>query len=190
MSDDEYHRLLNELPKAIHGALTWTKLVSRIMQAGRRAGLSDIQIRDDAWDKCQGHISESMFRGLMPPTAKHQEKVNKRYALKISASGQSNSNNKEIDIPPPKQEIKEVVMHSETIQEDSHMEFRRKIELEPKPVIHETSTEIKQDRKPVFELVFDPAPIDRDRTQVFILTINADTGELIKYKAVGRKSIK
>ena len=40
------------------------------------------------------------------------------------------------------------------------------------------------------EVVFDPAPIDRDRTQVFIIEIDIVTKKVIKYKTVGRRSIK
>ena len=42
----------------------------------------------------------------------------------------------------------------------------------------------------IIEVVFDPAPIDRDRTQVFIMQIDIVTKKVIKYKTVGRRSIK
>ena len=41
----------------------------------------------------------------------------------------------------------------------------------------------------MIEVVFDPAPIDRDRTQVFIMQIDPVARKVIKYKTVGRRTI-
>jgi hypothetical protein len=42
----------------------------------------------------------------------------------------------------------------------------------------------------IIEVVFDPAPIDRDRTQVFIMQIDIVNKKVKNYKTVGRRSIR
>ena len=71
--------------------------------------------------------------------------------------------------------------------------------LPPPPEVHQEAEIVREPPKAIvepipisktIEVVFDPAPIDRDRTQVFIIQIDIVTKKVIKYKTVGRRSIK
>ena len=60
----------------------------------------------------------------------------------------------------------------------------------PRPVIQPITIPIPKAKSNIIKgVIFDPAPIDRDRTQVFILEIDIDTKKVNKYKTVGRRTI-
>ena len=160
MSDDEYNRLLKQFAEKVRGALTWRTYFQRLVNAGRRTGRTDLEIGDDIRREYRGEIPDVTLRKSLPNSFKHQEFTNKPKAIKIIAS--------EPEIPPPP----EVHREAEIIPIGAPDE--------PLP-IPPTKT---------IEVVFDPAPIDRDRTQVFILEIDIVTKKVKKYKTVGRRSIK
>ena len=63
---------------------------------------------------------------------------------------------------------------------------RRQIPPLPQPVV-EVEPIRKQDSN-VVKIIFDPAPIDRDRTQVFIIHYDVSTNTIKKYETVGRRT--
>ena len=72
-------------------------------------------------------------------------------------------------IPPPP----EVVREAEIVREP------------PKPVNEPISIPQR-----IVKIMFDPAPIDRDRTQVFIIHYDVSTSTIKKYETVGRRTLK
>jgi len=110
MSDDEYHRLLKKFAQDVRNALTIKKTFERLIQAGRRTGLTDIQIGDDIKKELKGELGDSTVRKYLPHTMKHEEKINKRYALRVAHQ----SEQPEIDIPPPSHQVVKV---AETYEE-------------------------------------------------------------------------
>jgi hypothetical protein len=173
MSDDEYNRLLKQFAEKVRGALTWRTYFQRLVNAGRRTGRTDLEIGDDIRREYRGEIPDVTLRKSLPNSFKHQEFTNKPKAIKIIAS--------EPEIPPPPevhQEAEIVREPPKPIAEPSTIEVRIGAPNEPLP------------KSETIEVVFDPAPIDRDRTQVFIMQIDIVTKKVIKYKTVGRRSVR
>ena len=166
MSDDEYNRLLKQFAEKVRGALTWRTYFQRLVNAGRRTGRTDLEIGDDIRREYRGEIPDVTLRKSLPNSFKHQEFTNKPKAIKIIAS--------EPEIPPPP----EVHREAEIVREP------------PKPIEEPINLQAPEDQSKTIEVVFDPAPIDRDRTQVFIMQIDIVTKKVTKYKTVGRRSIK
>ena len=167
MSDDEYNRLLKQFAEKVRGALTWRTYFQRLVNAGRRTGRTDLEIGDDIRREYRGEIPDVTLRKSLPNSFKHQEFTNKPKAIKIIAS--------EPEIPPPP----EVHREAEIIQE-----------REPPKRLPETVAVHLNPTPKTIEVVFDPAPIDRDRTQVFIMQIDIVNKKVKTYKTVGRRSIK
>ena len=63
-------------------------------------------------------------------------------------------------------------------------------EIPPPPEVHQEA-EIVRESEPqkIVKIIFDPAPIDRDRTQVFIIHFDKSTDTIKKYETVGRRTI-
>jgi hypothetical protein len=119
MSDDEYHRLLKQFVQKVRNVINIKQSLERLVQAGRKTGLTDLQIGDDIRRELKGELPDVTIRKYLPSTMKHEEKTNKRYAINYRISKQEDSNNKEInlpDIPPPRQEIKEVHLEGHPYQ--------------------------------------------------------------------------
>ena len=166
MSDDEYNRLLKQFAEKVRGALTWRTYFQRLLNAGRRTGRTDLEIGDDIRREYRGEIPDVTLRKSLPNSFKHQEFTNKPKAIKIIAS--------EPEIPPPP----EVHREAEIVREP------------PKPIEEPINLQAPEHQKSTIEVVFDPAPIDRDRTQVFIMQIDIVNKKVKTYKTVGRRSVR
>ena len=86
MSDDEYQRLLDQLPQKLFAVMSWKKFLERLIQAGRKTGRTDLEIGDDIRNKLRGQLDESTVRRYLPITMKHEEKTNKGNARMLHAS--------------------------------------------------------------------------------------------------------
>ena len=89
MSDEEYHRQLKKFVQDVRSALSIKKSFERLVQIGRRTGLTDIQIGDDIRAEFKGELPDSTIRKYLPPSFKHQEKANlylKHDAILVSHS--------------------------------------------------------------------------------------------------------
>ena len=87
MSDEEYHRQLKKFVQDIRTSLTIKKSFERLVQIGRRTGLTDIQIGDDIRAEFKGELPDVTIRKYLPPSFKHQEKSNlyiKHDAIRVS----------------------------------------------------------------------------------------------------------
>lgn len=78
MSEDEYNRLLKELPKKLITALDSHKFIERFIQVGRKTGRTDLQIGDDARAEMGGLIPDRTLRSYLPLSMKHGEKIRLR----------------------------------------------------------------------------------------------------------------
>lgn len=86
MSDEEYHRQLKKFVQDVRSALSIKKSFERLVQIGRRTGLTDIQIGDDIRAEFKGELPDVTIRKYLPPSFKHQEKSNIRYSDAIRVS--------------------------------------------------------------------------------------------------------
>jgi hypothetical protein len=124
MSEDEYNRLLKQFVQKVKNAIHVRVIFDRLIVAGRKTGRTDLQIGDDIRNEFKGELPDSTIRKYLPESFKHTEKGNMRY--RSASAKQLTNNNKEIDIPPPKQEIKEVEPESRylgDIGKDQSKEF-------------------------------------------------------------------
>ena len=71
--------------------------------------------------------------------------------------------------------------------------------IPPRPEVVREAEIVREPPKPIaepiaipkiIEVEFDPDPIDRDRTQKFILQIDPIAKKVMKYKTVGRRTIR
>jgi hypothetical protein len=86
--------------------MTVKQSLERLVQAGRRTGLTDLQIGDDIRRELKGELPDVTIRKYLPSSMKHQEmsrqpNTNNKFAIHVSQN--------EPKIPPPTQEIKEVI---------------------------------------------------------------------------------
>lgn len=95
MSDEEYHRQLKKFVQDVRSALSIKKSFERLVQIGRRTGLTDLQIGDDIRAEFKGELPDVTIRKYLPPSFKHQEKSNTRYSDAIHVS------HPKTEIPPP-----------------------------------------------------------------------------------------
>jgi hypothetical protein len=86
MSDDEYQRLLDQLPQKLFAVMSWKKYLGRLIQAGRKTGRTDLEIGDDIREKLRGQLDDSTVRRYLPISMKHEEKTNKADARILRAS--------------------------------------------------------------------------------------------------------
>lgn len=63
-------------------------------------------------------------------------------------------------------------------------------QIPPQPIIEVEPERPRPIESGIVKIIFDPAPIDRDRTQVFIIHYDLSTNTIKKYETVGRRSIK
>lgn len=176
MSEEEYTRLLKQFPAKLQGALTWKKYFERLVHAGRRTGRMDIEIGDDIRNELKGQLADSTVRTYLPSSFKHMEHASEHKEPPKFSGSQVNRRlvvAEEPTIPP----LPEVHREAEIIREREP----------PKPIEEPIKTE---HQNKIIEVVFDPAPIDRDRTQVFIIEIDIVTKKVKQYKTVGRRSVR
>ena len=179
MTKEEYHNVLNNIAKSFG---TLKDQVNQAFELGRTLGLSDAFIGNDVRNRIKGLVSISTIQRMLPNTAKQQQThIASEKVVKLTAAKQSDPNQvrlvvpEEPKIPPPPQVVREVdILDSEP---------------EPPKPIDEPILIPKTDNQ-IIEVVFDPAPIDRDRTQVFIIQIDIVNKKVKKYKTVGRRTIR
>jgi hypothetical protein len=105
-------------------------------------------------------IGRRRLQQLIPPEAKNPKMArNLRHLVPQLAS------DKPPAIPPRPEAIQDVEPEPEPIEEPIRIQ----------------ST--------IRKIIFDPAPIDRDRTQVFIIHYDLSTNKIKRYETVGRKSL-
>lgn len=171
MTKEEYHNVLNNIANSFG---TLKDQVNQAFEVGRALGFTDSQIGSDVRSKIKGLVSLSTIQRMLPDTAKQQQThIASEKVVKLTAA---NPNRRlvvpeEPTIPPPP----EVHREAEIIQEREP----------PKPIAEPIPI-----RSQTIEVVFDPAPIDRDRTQVFIMQIDIVNKKVRTYKTVGRRTIR
>ena len=144
----------------------------------------DIEIGDDIRNELKGQLDDRTVRRYLPSSMKHNEKIREGFAGIMSANtttiqpkfSASNQVNRRLVVPeepkiPPSPEVHR---QAEIVREPP------KAIVEPIPI----------PKSETIEVVFDPAPIDRDRTQVFIMQIDIVTKKVKQYKTVGRRSVR
>ena len=146
-------------------------LVPRLYKSLENDGLGNSEIFQMIKEKID--ISRARLYELIPPESKRPYK--KVHKLDNSNVQQLHNQRRlvvpeEPTIPPPS----EVVREAEIVREP------------PKPV--NESISIPEPQK-IVKIFFDPAPIDRDRTQVFIIHFDKSTDKIKRYETVGRRSI-
>lgn len=160
-----------DIVSGIQSVLKNRDIINQRLEEGRALGFSDIEIGDAIRRESKGKLSDRTVRYYLPDTAKHTEKINKTRDAATLPHQQVNRRlvvPEEPTIPP----LPEVVREAEIVREP------------PKPVNEPISIPQK-----IVKILFDPAPIDRDRTQVFIIHYDIAADKIKKYETVGRRTI-
>jgi hypothetical protein len=111
-------------------------------------------------------IGRRRLQQLIPPEAKNPKMArNLRHLVPQIEKVKEIAISKQPEIPP----------RPEVIQD---------VEPEPEPI-----EEPIRIQSTIRKIIFDPAPIDRDRTQVFIIHYDLSTNKIKRYETVGRKSL-
>ena len=159
-----------DIVSGIESVIKNRDIINQRLDEGRRLGFSDIEIGDAIRRESKGKLSDVTVRKYLPETAKHMEKSRAQFA-KPPFANRRLVVPEEPKIPPPP-------------------EIHQEAEIIPSPI--SITIGAPGESLPIpktIEVVFDPAPIDRDRTQVFILEIDIVTKKVRTYKTVGRRTI-
>ena len=168
----QLREIAKDIVMGIQSVIMTRDIINQRLEEGRRLGFSDIEIGDAIRKESKGKIPDRTIRYYLPETAKHPEKSRAQFAATLP----QNQPNRPLVVPEePK--------------------------IPPPPEVHQEAEIVREPPKPIneplpipptktIEVVFDPAPIDRDRTQVFIIEIDIVTKKVKKYKTVGRRSIR
>jgi hypothetical protein len=172
MTKEEYRNVLNNIAESFG---TLKDQVNQAFEVGRSLGVTDSQIGSDVRSKIKGLVSISTIQRMLPDSAKQQQThIASEKVVKLTAANP----NRRLVVPeePSLPAPPEVHQEAEIVREP------------PKAI--EEPIRLPPQKSDIIEVVFDPAPIDRDRTQVFILEIDIVNKKVKKYKTVGRRSIK
>jgi hypothetical protein len=173
MTKEQYQTALNNIAGTLG---TLRDHVSSAFQFGRALGLNDIEIGNDVRVRIKGLVSTRTIQNMLPETAKHMQHASQHKTEPVNFAG-------------PRLQEASVLSHPEIIEivrkRQDEIDLQREPERQPPKPIEEP---IAVPQK-IIEVVFDPAPIDRDRTQLFIIQIDLSTKTVKKYKTVGRRTI-
>ena len=167
----ELKQIAVDIVSGIQSVIMNRDIINKRLEQGRALGFSDIEIGDAIRRESKGKLSDVTVRKYLPETAKHMQMSRPPIAKPPFANVQKSPNQNRLVVP----EEPTIPPRPETVVE---------VEPEPPKPIDEPIAIPK-----IIEVIFDPAPIDRDRTQVFIMQIDPIAKKVIKYKAVGRRSI-
>ena len=149
-------------------------LIPRIYESLKHDGLEPSEIRGFIESKI--NIGERRLRQLLPPEAKRDYTIRKKLPNVQKVHNQARLVvDEEPTIPPRPQAVVE-------IQPEALAEAKRFVDN----TIPERPIAVPQK---IVKIIFDPAPIDRDRTQVFIIHYDISTNTIKKYETVGRRTI-
>ena len=163
-----------DIVSGIESVIKNRDIINQRLDEGRRLGFSDIEIGDAIRRESKGKLSDRTVRYYLPDTAKHIKHASEHKQPAMLPVQQVNRRlvvPEEPTIPPPP-------------------EVHQEAEIIPSPI--SITIGAPGESLPIsktIEVVFDPAPIDRDRTQVFILEIDIVTKKVRTYKTVGRRTI-
>lgn len=168
----EYNKFSNKsknlIKKVQQLTVNATQLIPQLYDSLKEDGIPPLEARTYIEEIVV--ISQRQLRRILPDEAKHTEKLrtyDRKPELTLKTDADIRPHTQRPNIPPPP----EVHREAEIIREPA------KPINEPIPIAK------------TIEVVFDPAPIDRDRTQVFIIQIDPIAKKIIKYKTVGRRTI-
>lgn len=168
----EYNKFSNKsknlIKKVQQLTVNATQLIPQLYDSLKEDGIPPLEARTYIEEIVV--ISQRQLRRILPDEAKYTEKQNKpELTLRKDADIRPHTK-----IPPPP----EVHREAEIIREP------------PKPIEEPINLQAPEHQSKTIEVVFDPAAIDRDRTQVFIIEIDVLTKKVKQYKTVGRRSIR
>jgi hypothetical protein len=182
----EYNKFSNKsknlIKKVQQLTVNATQLIPQLYDSLKEDGIPPLEARTYIEEIVV--ISQRQLRRILPDEAKYTEKLRNNLRTYVRKSENPEPNRRlvvpeEPTIPPPP----EVHREAEIVKEpDSEAKFQEKINA--------LGSERIPIRSQTIEVVFDPAIIDRDRTQVFILEIDIVTKKVKTYKTVGRRTIR
>jgi hypothetical protein len=167
----------DQLYQGYKGILTKTKiLIPLLYEKGREEGKSVEDIRSKI---AELGVEYKTMMTYTPDWAKRKQLHGPR-TKRVNKTLTQNQVRLVVDEEPIIPPRPEAIVEVET--EEDKRKFQEQIDAlgsEPIPI-----------RSQIIEVVFDPAPIDRDRTQVFIIEIDLVTKKVKEYKTVGRRSVR
>lgn len=190
----EYEQLFSqEAANIITAYRNMDRLLFLLKTLGYSQSEAITKMANDAKEKGLKGFSETTIRLKLKDESKKQTKPGPRKSNGTVTSSvnktltELNPNRRlvvpeEPTLPPRPQVVREaeIVEPKEEFNVDKVDEYIANVPKEPEP---------QADSK-IIEVVFDPAPIDRDRTQVFIMQIDIVTKKVKTYKTVGRRTIR
>jgi hypothetical protein len=163
------------------------RLLDLLKTAGYSQSEAITKMSNDAKGIGLKGFSEASIRRGLTDESKKGTKPGPRKTNQMITSAKSNSSvsfqpNRRLVVPeePAIPPLPEVHQEAQIVREREP----------PKPIEEPINLQAPEHQSKTIEVVFDPAPIDRDRTQVFIMQIDIVTKKVIKYKTVGRRSVR
>jgi hypothetical protein len=171
----EYNKFSNKsknlIKKVQQLTVNATQLIPQLYDSLKEDGIPPLEARTYIEEIVV--ISQRQLRRILPDEAKYTEKQNKPELI-LRKDADIRPHTQQPNIPPPP----EVHREAEIIREP------------PKAIEEPINLQAPEHQSKTIEVVFDPAIIDRDRTQVFIIQIDIVNKKVKNYKTVGRRSVK